>query len=41
MIPEPDAFPFSAIGMILTAVFATTLASIPAVKELLINIATG
>ena len=41
MIPEPDAFPFSAIGMIMTAVFATTLASIPAVKELLVNIATG
>lgn len=41
LIPEPDAFPFSAMGMILTAVFATTLVSIPAVKELLINIATG
>jgi len=41
LIPEPDAFPFSAMGMILTAVFATTLVSIPAVKELLVNIATG
>lgn len=41
LIPEPDAFPFSAMGMILTAICATTLVSIPAVKELLINIATG
>lgn len=41
LIPEPDAFPFAAIGMVLTAVFATTLVSIPAVKETLVNIATG
>jgi putative effector of murein hydrolase len=41
LIPEPEAFPFSAMGMILTAVFATTLVSVPAIKEMLINIATG
>lgn len=41
LIPEPDAFPFAAIGMVLNAVFATTLVSIPAVKETLVNIATG
>lgn len=41
LIPEPDAFPFSAIAMVLTALFATTLVSIPAVRETIINIATG
>lgn len=38
---EPDAFPFAAIGMILTAVSATTLVSIPATRDAIINIATG
>ena len=38
---EPDAFPFAAIAMVLTAVAATTLVSIPAIKEALINTATG
>lgn len=38
---EPDAFPFAAIGMILTAVSATTLVSIPVTREAIINIATG
>lgn len=38
---EEDAFPFAAISMVLTAVSATTLVSIPAVKDALINIATG
>jgi putative effector of murein hydrolase len=38
---ERDAFPFAAIAMVLTAVAATTLVSIPSVKELLVNIALG
>ncbi|GAX16810.1 hypothetical protein FisN_5Hh182 [Fistulifera solaris] len=38
---EPDAFPFAAIAMVLTAIAATTLASIPAVKEALIQTACG
>lgn len=41
MSPEPDAFPFAAMSMVLTAVCATTLVSIPAVKDALINLATG
>jgi len=41
ILHEVDAFPFAAIAMILTAVCATTLASIPAVKSALINIAIG
>jgi putative effector of murein hydrolase len=39
--PEPDAFPFAAMSMVLTAVSATTLVSIPAVKDALISLATG
>jgi putative effector of murein hydrolase len=38
---EPDAFPFAAISMVLTAVSATTLVSIPVVKTCLIKVATG
>jgi putative effector of murein hydrolase len=38
MVSETDAFPFAAMGLVLTAVFATTLVSIPAVKEILLNI---
>jgi putative effector of murein hydrolase len=38
---EPDAFPFAAISMVLTAVSATTLVSIPVVKDALIKLATG
>lgn len=41
MSDEPDAFPFAAISMVLTAMCATTLVSIPAVQDCLINIATG
>ena len=41
MIGEPDAFPFAAMSMVLTAVSATTLVSIPAVKEALVKLATG
>lgn len=38
---EEDAFPFAAISMVLTAICATTLVSIPSVKESLIQLATG
>lgn len=41
MIPEPDAFPFAAIAMVLTAISATIIVSIPALKDPLINLATG
>ena len=40
MLDEPEAFPFAAIAMVLTAISATTLASIPAVQKVLIRIAT-
>lgn len=38
---EPDAFPFASVGMILTAVSGTTLVSIPAVRNALIQVTTG
>ena len=38
MMPEKDAFPFAAINMVLTAICASTLVSIPAVKESLVKI---
>lgn len=38
---EPDAFPFAAIAMVLNAISATTLVSIPVVKDALIKVATG
>jgi putative effector of murein hydrolase len=38
---EPDAFPFAAISMVLTAISATTLVSIPAVRAALIRTAVG
>jgi putative effector of murein hydrolase len=41
LVSEPDAFPFAAISMVLTAICATTLVSIPAVKHELISIVTG
>eukprot|EP00814_Leptocylindrus_danicus_P022343 CAMPEP_0116008760 /NCGR_PEP_ID=MMETSP0321-20121206/3042_1 /TAXON_ID=163516 /ORGANISM="Leptocylindrus danicus var. danicus, Strain B650" /LENGTH=193 /DNA_ID=CAMNT_0003477619 /DNA_START=439 /DNA_END=1016 /DNA_ORIENTATION=- len=41
MAGEKDAFPFAAINMVLTAVFATCLVSVPAVKDLIISIAIG
>jgi len=41
MSNEKEAFPFAAISMVLTAVAATTMVSIPAVKESIINLATG
>jgi putative effector of murein hydrolase len=41
MSDEADAFPFAAIAMVLTAVTSTTLVSIPVIKSLLVDIATG
>lgn len=41
MMPEKEAFPFAAINMILTAVCATALVSVPAVKEMLVSIVSG
>jgi putative effector of murein hydrolase len=41
MSPEPDAFPFAAMSMVLTAVCATTLVSVPAIKDALVKLATG
>jgi putative effector of murein hydrolase len=38
---EPDAFAFGAIAMTLTGLSATTLVSIPPVREALIKLATG
>eukprot|EP00559_Dactyliosolen_fragilissimus_P002854 CAMPEP_0184859528 /NCGR_PEP_ID=MMETSP0580-20130426/4494_1 /TAXON_ID=1118495 /ORGANISM="Dactyliosolen fragilissimus" /LENGTH=540 /DNA_ID=CAMNT_0027356181 /DNA_START=98 /DNA_END=1720 /DNA_ORIENTATION=- len=40
-VNEKEAFPFAAISMVLTAVGATTLVSIPFVKDALIAVATG
>eukprot|EP00586_Coscinodiscus_wailesii_P020265 CAMPEP_0172498324 /NCGR_PEP_ID=MMETSP1066-20121228/112183_1 /TAXON_ID=671091 /ORGANISM="Coscinodiscus wailesii, Strain CCMP2513" /LENGTH=459 /DNA_ID=CAMNT_0013271555 /DNA_START=275 /DNA_END=1653 /DNA_ORIENTATION=+ len=41
MISEKDAFPFAAINMILTAVAASTLASIPTIRTVLLDFALG
>lgn len=41
MVPEPDAFPFAAMAMVLTAISATTLVSIPSIKKALIELAGG
>lgn len=41
IMPETEAFPFAAINMILTAVCATALVSVPAVREMLKNIVGG
>jgi putative effector of murein hydrolase len=38
---EQEAFPFAAVNMVLTAVFATVLASIPAVSDALIGLSCG
>jgi putative effector of murein hydrolase len=38
---EPDAFPFAAMSMVLTALFATSLVAIPPIKDVLIKLATG
>lgn len=41
MAVEPDAFPFAAISMVLTAVCSTSLVSIPAVKNFILAIVGG
>jgi len=41
IVHEKDAFPFAAIGMVCTAVMSTCLVSIPFVKEVLVQLATG
>lgn len=38
---EPDAFPFAAIAMVLTAVVGTSLVTIPAVKDSLVHTTVG
>jgi putative effector of murein hydrolase len=40
-INEKEAYPFAAISMVLTAVAATALISIPAIKATLLNIVGG
>jgi len=39
LVSEKDAFPFAAVSMVMTAVGATTLISIPVVKKLILKIA--
>jgi putative effector of murein hydrolase len=41
MTSEKEAFPFAAISMVLTAVAATVLVSIPSIKDTIVQIATG
>lgn len=41
MMGEKDAFPFAAVSMVLTAIGATVLVSIPSVADAIINLATG
>lgn len=41
MMSEADAYPFAAMSMILTAISATVLVSIPAVKDTLVKICQG
>lgn len=41
MTSEKEAFPFAAISMVLTAVAATVLVSIPSIKDTIVNVATG
>ncbi len=41
MMNEKEAFPFAAVAMVLTAIGATTLMSIPSVANLVVSIATG
>jgi putative effector of murein hydrolase len=38
MVSEVDAFPFAAMSMVLTAISATILVSIPAIKDMLLKI---
>ena len=41
MASEPDAFPFAMVGMVLSAVFATTMTSIPSIRNALIKTTIG
>lgn len=41
MIPEADAFPFAAMSMILTAISATIMVSIPSIRDALVNLSQG
>jgi putative effector of murein hydrolase len=41
MTSEKEAFPFAAISMVLTAVAATVLVSIPSIKDTIVHVATG
>lgn len=41
LIGEPDAFPFAAMSMVLTAVCATILVSVPSIKDSLIKLSIG
>jgi putative effector of murein hydrolase len=41
MVSEPDAMPFAAMAMVLTAISSTVLVSIPAVREPLMKLALG
>lgn len=41
MSNEPDAFPFAAIAMVLSAAASTIIVSIPALRDTLIKLATG
>ncbi len=41
MMPEADAYPFAAMSMILTAISATVLVSIPSVNQALVNLCQG
>jgi putative effector of murein hydrolase len=41
MMPEADAYPFAAMSMILTAISATVLVSIPSVNHALVTLAQG
>lgn len=41
MAGEPDAFPFASVAMVLTAVAATTLASIPIIRDALVQTTVG
>jgi len=41
MMPEEEAFPFAAINMVLTAVCATALVSVPAVRNALVGIVSA
>jgi putative effector of murein hydrolase len=41
MVDEPDAFPFAAMSMVLTAISATTLVTIPSFRNALVKVAVG